>query len=90
MDLKELKTIMSTEDFDRFIELYEEETEIYTPEWFEIEEMKDEILEQYGLDDLYGFKGSENIDDCYDDDLYDDDICEDDESFEIEPFDVEY
>ncbi|MGB6129804.1 MAG: hypothetical protein WBG30_13750 [Psychrilyobacter sp.] len=62
---------MSSKDFDRFLELYEMEEEIYTPEWFEIEEMKDEILEQYGLDDLYGFKINDDNDD--DDEYYDDD-----------------
>jgi len=71
MDLKELEMIMSSKDFDRFLELYEMEEEIYTPEWFEIEEMKDEILEQYGLDDLYGFKINDDNDD--DDEYYDDD-----------------
>jgi len=70
MDLKELEMIMTSEDFDRFLELYEMEEEIYTPEWFEIEDKKDEILEQYGLDDIYGFKVTDDNDD-YDD--YDDD-----------------
>lgn len=83
MDLKELKVIMNSKDFDRFIELYEEEAEIYTPEWFEIEEMKDEILEQYGLEDLYGYKGNEDSNDYLEDDSYEDDYCED-ESFEEE------
>lgn len=71
MDLKELEMIMSSKDFDRFLELYEMVEEIYTPEWFEIEEMKDKILEQYGLDDLYGFKINEDNED--DDEYYDDD-----------------
>ena len=70
MDLKELEMIMSSKDFDRFLELYEIEEEIYTPEWFEIEEMKDDILEQYGLEDLYGLKVNEDNDD---DDYYEDD-----------------
>jgi len=74
MDLKELEMIMNSDDFDRFIELYETKVEIYTPEWFEIEELKDEILEQYGLDDLYGFRANDDDDDCHDDDdcYYDD------------------
>ena len=69
MDLKELEMIMSPEDFEKFLELYEIEEEIYTPEWFEIEEMKDDLLEQYGLDDLYGLKINDDNDD---DDYYDD------------------
>lgn len=69
MDLKELEMIMSPEDFEKFLELYEMEEEIYTPEWFEIEEMKDDLLEQYGLDDLYGLKINDDNDD---DDYYDD------------------
>lgn len=69
MDLKELEMIMSPEDFEKFLELYEMEEEVYTPEWFEIEEMKDDLLEQYGLDDLYGLKINDDNDD---DDYYDD------------------
>lgn len=70
MDLKELEMIMSSKDFDRFLELYETEAEIYTPEWFEIEEIKDEILEQYGLEDLYGLKANDDDDDDDDYDYY--------------------
>jgi hypothetical protein len=69
MDLKELEMIMSSKNFERFVELYEMKEEIYTPEWLEIEEMKDNILEQYGLDDLYGLK----INDEDDEDNYEDD-----------------
>ena len=68
MDLKELEMIMNSKDFERFVELYEMKEEIYTPEWLEIEEMKDSVLEQYGLDDLYGLKiNDEDDDDCEDD-----------------------
>ncbi len=67
MDLKELQMIMSSKDFESFVELYEMKEEIYTPKWFEIEEMKDKILEQYGLDDLYGLKVNED-EDYYEDD----------------------
>lgn len=67
MDLKELEMIMSSKDFERFVELYEMKEEIYTPEWLEIEEMKDNILEQYGLDDLYGLKINGDDDDYEDD-----------------------
>jgi hypothetical protein len=69
MDLKELEMIMSSKNFERFVELYEMKEEIYTPEWLEIEEMKDNILEQYGLDDLYGLKiNDEDDEDDYEDD----------------------
>ena len=71
MDLKELQMIMSSKDFESFVELYEMKEEIYTPKWFEIEEMKDKILEQYGLDDLYGLKVNEDEDE--DEDYYEDD-----------------
>ena len=71
MDLKELQMIMSSKDFESFVELYEIKEEIYTPKWLEIEEMKDKILEQYGLDDLYGLKVNEDEDE--DDDYYEDD-----------------
>lgn len=70
MDLKELQMIMSSKDFESFVELYEMKEEIYTPKWFEIEEMKDKILEQYGLDDLYGLKVNEDEDDDYYEDDY--------------------
>ncbi|MCS5420960.1 MULTISPECIES: hypothetical protein [Psychrilyobacter] len=50
MDLDELEEIMTPEDFNKYLELFEREEEIYTPEWFEIEEMKEEILEKYDLD----------------------------------------
>ena len=73
MVLKELKIIMNSEDYERFAELYETKVEIYTNEWFELEELKDEILEKYGLDDLYGFKSGDDDDD--DDDCHDDDDC---------------
>lgn len=73
MVLKELKMIMNPEDYERFAELYETKVEIYTNEWFELEELKDEILEQYGLDDLYGFKSGDDDDD--DDDCHGDDDC---------------
>jgi hypothetical protein len=73
MVLKELKMMLNPEDFDRFVELYETKVEIYTNEWFEIEELKDEILEQYGLDDLYGFKANDDDDDdSHEDEYYDD------------------
>lgn len=72
MVLKELKIIMNPEDYERFAELYETKVEIYTNEWFELEELKDEILEKYGLDDLYGFKSGDDDDD---DDCHDDDDC---------------
>lgn len=77
MVLKELKIIMNPEDYERFAELYETKVEIYTNEWFELEELKDEILEKYGLDDLYGFKSGDDDDD--DDDCHDDDCYYDDE-----------
>lgn len=70
MDLKELQMIMVSKDFKNFLELYEMKEEIYTPKWFEIEEMKDKILEQYGLDDLYGLKVNEDDEDDEDDDDY--------------------
>ncbi|MCS5420890.1 MULTISPECIES: hypothetical protein [Psychrilyobacter] len=50
MDLDELKEIMTPEDFYRFLELFEREEDMYTPEWFEAEEMKEEILEKYDID----------------------------------------
>lgn len=62
MDLKELEMIMSSKDFKRFIELYEMDEEIYTSEWFEIEKMKDDLLGEYGLDDLYGLKINDDND----------------------------
>ncbi|WP_028856010.1 hypothetical protein [Psychrilyobacter atlanticus] len=69
MDLKELQMIMESKDFKKFVELYEIKKEIYTCEWLEIEEMKDELLEQYGLVSLYGLKiNDEDDDDCYEDD----------------------
>ena len=70
MDLKELQLIMESKDFKKFVELYEIKKEIYTSEWLEIEEMKDELLEQYGLVSLYGLKINDEDDDedCYEDD----------------------
>lgn len=67
MDLKELELIMSSKDYKNFLDLYKIEVEIYTLEWFEIEEMKYDILKQYGLEDIYGYKASDDDDDEHDD-----------------------
>jgi len=50
MDLHELEEIMSLKDFNKYVELFKREEEIYTTEWFELEEMKEELLEKYDLD----------------------------------------
>ena len=72
MDFKELEMIMSLKDFKSFVKFYEIKEEIYTPEWFKIEEIKDEILERYGLDELYGLKVNEEEDDEKEKSYYED------------------
>ncbi len=71
MDLDELEEIMTPKDFEDYMDLCNVSEEIYTPQWFITEEMKQEILDKYGLDDLedpYEMESDENEEDYYEED----------------------
>lgn len=71
MDLDELEEIMTPKDFEDYMDLCDANDEIYTPQWFITEDMKQEIIEKYGLDDPndpYGMESDEDESDYYEDD----------------------
>ena len=63
-EIEDFEEIMTTRDFEDYMELCGEDHEKYTREWFKTEDLKQEILEKYGLD---------NPEDPYEIELRDDD-----------------
>ncbi|MCS5420630.1 MULTISPECIES: hypothetical protein [Psychrilyobacter] len=70
MNLEELEEVMTKRDYENYMELCEEDHEKFTQEWFETEDLKQEILEKYGLDnpeDPYEIELRDDYDYDYDD-----------------------
>ena len=65
MNLKELEKLLSPKDFNEYERLYSMKEDVYSPQWYKIRDMMQEILAKYGLDtpdDPYGLE-KEDIDD---------------------------
>ncbi|MCS5423062.1 MULTISPECIES: hypothetical protein [Psychrilyobacter] len=50
MRLEELEEIMSPEDFKEFEALYFAKEDVYSPQWYILQEMMEKILAKYGVD----------------------------------------
>jgi len=64
MNLKELEKLMSPKDFNEYERLYSMKEDVYSPQWYKIQNMMQEILTNYGLDtpdDPYGLE-KEDVD----------------------------
>ncbi len=59
MYLKELENLMSPKDFSEYQRLYSTKEDVYSPQWYKVQNMMQEILAKYGLDipdDPYGLE----------------------------------
>jgi len=57
MHLEELEKLMIPEDFKEYERLYSMKEDVYSPQWYKIQDMMQKILAKYGLDtpdDPYG------------------------------------
>lgn len=66
MHLKELENLMSPKDFSEYQRLYSMKEEVYSPQWYKIQNMMQEILGRYSLDtpdDPYGLEKEDDNDD---------------------------
>ena len=59
MHLEELEKLMSPKDYNEYERLYFMKEDVYSPEWYKIQDMIQEILAKYNLDtpdDPYGLE----------------------------------
>lgn len=59
MSFEKLEELMSPEDFKEYERLYSMKEDVYSPQWYNIQDMMQKILAKYGLDtpdDPYGIE----------------------------------
>ncbi|UUV19422.1 hypothetical protein NRK67_08295 [Fusobacteria bacterium ZRK30] len=57
MSIEKLEELMTPEDFREYQRLYSMKEDVYSPQWYAIQDMMQKILAKYGLDtpeDPYG------------------------------------
>jgi len=59
MSFEKLEELMTPEDFKEYERLYSMKEDVYSPQWYNIQDMMQKILAKYGLDtpdDPYGIE----------------------------------